>query len=397
MKKSKVIIPAMALLLFSTAASITGTVAWFTSTRTFTTTVGNFSVVEAEGNLNCTLAADIGTTYDSVSNTVSVQKASATPAKNQVVMTHGSVLTVGAKNAANYGKAFVVNPDTGNTFFDRGKLEGDGTDGWLYRKDLTMKNNANPRVDKVVDVYIAVSWKMTFTYSFAGEAKPVAVYLDTKDSAFAPADPDEGYDFTRNNSKNDAEKGFRIGFYNAVYAVGDANAGTAAVNSHDVVWGNNVPRTAAAPAVWDKDHTDGYNINDEVLKDGVIYKATARSTQGLAWTPANWNATGEITLGQGVACDAECVSGTAANATTDYTASNYIYHNNSYVRVASDTETAGELGHATRVCVLTSDHPSVTITCAAWFEGTDPNVISGNDLTCLKANMTFYSRSLRTA
>ena len=348
-------------------------------------------MVEAEGNLNCTLAADIGTTYDSVSNTVSVQKYSASPAKNQVVMTHGSVLTVGDKNAANYGKAFVVNPDTGNTFFDRGKVAGDGTNGWLYRKDLTMKNNVP--ADKVVDVYIAVSWKMTFTYSFAGEAKPVAVYLDTKDSAFAPADPDDGYDFTRDtDGKNDADKGFRIGFYNAVYAAGDANAGTAAANSHDVVWGNNVPRTTAAPAVWDKDHTGGYAVNDEVLKDGVIYKATAVSAQGLAWTPANWNATGEITLGQSAACDAECVA--SESATTDYTASNYIYHNDSYVRVNSNTETAAELGHATRVCVLTSDHPSVTITCAAWFEGTDPNVISGNNLTCLKANMTFYSRSL---
>ncbi|MBR1847068.1 MAG: hypothetical protein IJ787_05080 [Bacilli bacterium] len=64
MKKSKVLIPAMALLLFSTAASITGTVAWFTSTRVYTMSAGDFAVVNTKDNLNATLAPGIGTILD---------------------------------------------------------------------------------------------------------------------------------------------------------------------------------------------------------------------------------------------------------------------------------------------------------------------------------------------
>lgn len=394
MKKSKVIVPAMALLLFSTAASITGTVAWFTSTRTFTTSVGNFSVVEAEGNLACEMAAGIGTTYDSETKTVSVQQESADPAARQVIMTHGSICT---KSGDNYGKAFVVNPDTGNTYFDRGKEKGTG-DGWLYRENLAMINKTN--ATKNVDVYIAVSWKMTFTYSFAGESKPVAVYLDTHDSVFQGVDmAGDDYDFTRNDvNKNDADKGFRIGFYNAVYAAGDANAGSAVDNAHDLVWGNNVPVTGtAADAIvaWDKDHTGGYTSGDKVIKDNVIYAATATVAEGAAWDAAKWKVSGDITLNAGKGCDASFVQ--SDSATDKYTASNYVYYNETYNRVASDTEpstfTAGT-HDPRRVCVLNAAHPSVTITCAAWFEGTDPNVISGNNLTCLSAKMTFYSRSL---
>ena len=61
MKKSKVLIPALGVLILSTAASVTGTVAWFTASRTYNTTIGDFAVVKTNADLKCTLAAGLGT------------------------------------------------------------------------------------------------------------------------------------------------------------------------------------------------------------------------------------------------------------------------------------------------------------------------------------------------
>ena len=65
MKKSKVIVPAMALLVFSTAASITGAYAWFTSNRTFNTSAGEFEIINNEGNMAYSITGGAAVTvYD---------------------------------------------------------------------------------------------------------------------------------------------------------------------------------------------------------------------------------------------------------------------------------------------------------------------------------------------
>ena len=326
------------------------------------------------------MAEDIGT--DCVDNVASVEKYKASPLQRAVVMTHGSV-------DVSTGKAYVVNPDNSAAFFDRGNTKGDGTDGWLYRSNLTMTPNEGDSV--AVDVYIAVSWKMTFTYDFAGETDPVAVYLDLAESQFTNPDPVTGYDFTRPGT-NDAGKGFRIGFYGAV----KGTTTTAAEYKHDVVWGNNVPIAVGdVPAAWND--ANAYSTDNRVLKDGVIYRAIAPSAASSGWDNAKWVATGRISLNASKDCDATYVSGTAA--TSKYNAAGkteYVVRNVGYQRKHSGDETLGEGEDvaAERICVLTSTQPSVTVTCAAWFEGTDPNVVSGNALTCLGAKMTFYSRSV---
>ena len=48
MKKSKIIVPALGILLLSAAASVSGTVAWFTANRTFEMDAGNFSVISGQ-------------------------------------------------------------------------------------------------------------------------------------------------------------------------------------------------------------------------------------------------------------------------------------------------------------------------------------------------------------
>ena len=60
MKKSKIIIPAAAILALSVGASVTGTVAWFTAARTASFTGNNLAVVNAAGDLKVTLKAVTG-------------------------------------------------------------------------------------------------------------------------------------------------------------------------------------------------------------------------------------------------------------------------------------------------------------------------------------------------
>ena len=54
MKKSKIIIPAAAILALSVGASVTGTVAWFTASSRVSVTANNLAVINAQGALSAT-------------------------------------------------------------------------------------------------------------------------------------------------------------------------------------------------------------------------------------------------------------------------------------------------------------------------------------------------------
>ena len=72
MKKSKLIVPALAIIAFSTAASITGTVAWFTANRQVTINAGNYTVVKTSADLDCDLADGFQTTADNANKQINV-------------------------------------------------------------------------------------------------------------------------------------------------------------------------------------------------------------------------------------------------------------------------------------------------------------------------------------
>ncbi|MDD6468694.1 MAG: hypothetical protein PUF99_02130 [Bacilli bacterium] len=60
MKKSKIIIPAAAILALSVGASVTGTVAWFSASNRANITASNLAVVNAAGQLSATMSAISG-------------------------------------------------------------------------------------------------------------------------------------------------------------------------------------------------------------------------------------------------------------------------------------------------------------------------------------------------
>lgn len=61
MKKTKIIIPALSVLCLSAVASVSGTVAWFSATRSATTALSNIAVINPEGDMTLSTATKCNT------------------------------------------------------------------------------------------------------------------------------------------------------------------------------------------------------------------------------------------------------------------------------------------------------------------------------------------------
>ena len=178
MKKSKIILPAVALLTISTVAAASSTVAWFTANRTVKVEVSEVAVYNPESNLNITLS------------TVANSGATATDKK----VTMPKYMRDGSVDAANrkvYKKDVVAETYEAladNTYF---------TDTALITGETGPQN-----------IYRATSWKMTFSMVGAA-ADDYAVLIDMTNSVT---------NFTRNddevNSKDTKKisESFRIAF-----------------------------------------------------------------------------------------------------------------------------------------------------------------------------------------
>jgi len=64
MKKSKVIVPALGILVLSTAAAVSGTVAWFSATKNVSVSGSNFVAVNPSGGLSYIVTGGANTTTD---------------------------------------------------------------------------------------------------------------------------------------------------------------------------------------------------------------------------------------------------------------------------------------------------------------------------------------------
>lgn len=432
-KKSLIIAPALAALFVAAAGSVSGTVAWFSAVRVFDTNISQFQVVETEGNLDVTMTpvANAGTIAGDIENTVKVIP-EVTDESDRVVLTHGSV------NHTNK-TAFIQNPDDTSAFLNRGVFGNGEGDTWLYQPDVTLKDNSSNT--HKVDVYVAVGWSMTFRYSFAGDANPVAIYLDldqTK-SVFSPdtASPD----FTRaaaTGKNEDTAKGFRISFMGG---------------THPLVWGNHVPGEELKGAKYQGAYSgsSSYSVGDYVLQDKKVYECMT-ATSSTAWETAQANFRlapisvlstdyaehGKYAVGDTVKYDSKtylCKTATDdapaafdtdnwdeievadlsyvsdGSTVTPYSTSDYVYSKATYSRLENLAENKSALGKAERITVvevgkvngepnaaaLAGNYGEVTVNCAAWYEGTDPNVISGAAMACLKAKMTVYARRVNNA
>jgi hypothetical protein len=193
MKKTRIIIPALAMIAFSVAASITGTVAWFTANRTAQIEAGSFTVVKTSSNLDVTLAPGVGTTVDNDADTVTVNNK----------MTDGSVQHLSTPT--------IYTPAESGT-------ELAATNGSVAVSSASESNMLRGIDEDDQNIYTAVTYQMSFTLTFGASQKDVGLYLDctANHSRFEVTGP------ASTKSTPSTAKGFRMAFI--PNASGDANA-----------------------------------------------------------------------------------------------------------------------------------------------------------------------------
>ena len=184
MKKSRIIIPALAMIAFSVAASITGTVAWFTANRTANIDSGTYAVVKTTSNLVCEVKDGLGTS--ATDNDPGVTDVVAVDGK----LTDGSFDHAGSNN-------YIFAPDgTGTKVGNRYALAS-ATEGNLTRGETTDGDT----------IFTAVTWEIEFSLEFGSAvSNDVGLYLDLAHSSFTPSGSAAA------SGQQDTSKGFRMAF-----------------------------------------------------------------------------------------------------------------------------------------------------------------------------------------
>ena len=198
MKKSKIIAPALGLLLLSTAASVTGTVAWFTATNTFETEISSFAVTKLDGDLACDLAAGYGTTLNTDGE-----------GNKSIVVSTG--VKLGDASFDHKNKKLYTDTKTEGTYqLLSSSIEGD---------------EANWRASTTA--YYAVTWKMTFKYTYGADTSAMNLYFDNGSVC-------TGTQVTAAATGNTkiSTNGFRIAFLSSTRSVVWANKETTAKCSY---------------------------------------------------------------------------------------------------------------------------------------------------------------------
>lgn len=170
MKKSKIIVPALGVLLLSTAASISGTVAWFTASRTLATNVGEFGVGSIDGELTAEVGAGFGTKVGSASNIIEFAVGS-TPSVLTDASYDSSAKLVYTDNA------LVTESETGGVGFNESSFHLVGTDGTRTAANL----KAGTKNSK--DYYYAVTWTIALKYTGAATSENVHMLFDSAASS----------------------------------------------------------------------------------------------------------------------------------------------------------------------------------------------------------------------
>ena len=163
------------------------TVAWFTSTRTFTSQAGKFAVSNLEGNLACSVPGGTATSVNANGKDIDVDSAA----------------VLGDASFNHVGEVVYTDVPDANTF----QLVG-GTGAWGLLKDVV----ANPLYYGAVGTqkyYYAATWQYTFTYTFVGEQTNMNLYFNVSAATkeYYKADGSAHGEEALNTAQ-----GFRLGF-----------------------------------------------------------------------------------------------------------------------------------------------------------------------------------------
>lgn len=191
-KKSKIIVPALALITATTVASVTGTVAWFSANRVATATA-NFSATDSEGNLLLKTVAGVGTTVEST-----VDYATTNAVTVDGVLTHGSYNA--AANGATTGNLYVANISEGTTgsyqidgYTSKGTISGN-TGDTISASSLPWCAGKTSGTDNK-KIWYAVSWTVSIKLASEGNTSTTKmVFVDFSKTTFSDkADVNQGF------------------------------------------------------------------------------------------------------------------------------------------------------------------------------------------------------------
>ncbi len=198
-KKSKIIVPALALITATTVASVTGTVAWFKASRTATITGTTFHTTTLNSNLKVkveTLNAGVATPSTNEGNEVSLTV--------DGLLTHGSYNaqklsddgtakdTTESDKVTTYG-ADLFTPNMDNAFVtdysSRGRAEDShtaGQSGTSVANDKWLAGTVGSE-NSTKNVWYGVAWKMTFSVDSLVNGQDTTLHFDPATTKFADA------------------------------------------------------------------------------------------------------------------------------------------------------------------------------------------------------------------
>lgn len=332
MKKSKIIVPALGLLLLSTAASVSGTVAWFTANRTYDTSISNIAVVSTTGSLKGTFESGVGTTAST----------------DSIAVTSGAVLTHGSLNHTN--KLVSWPTDDSAQKFGSYTIAAAGSDSTAdfathSGTDATSGNLLRLVDDKGNSVYSAFTWKMTLTYTTSNVTDVYGLFFDNANSVVTKT--------SAASATKETYKGFRLALIGAeetmVWADNQVEAKCAYVSAVD-----GTSHAAAVTGTWSEGVQTATGYADETLI-------------------ASDTATGKIA--------SLAVGGIEDGSVNETGAQAYRNYLGKFVAPA-----AGEGVDRTK--------RTLSFLCVAWFEGTDENVITAASMDTVRAGLFFETRRL---
>lgn len=199
MKKSKIIVPALAVLCLSTAAAVSGTVAWFSAGRDTTISVSS-TVINPEGELKVELTTGTNTAYASEEGVA--QKKSIVMAADTFLRDSSVAIANGSFKA--YRAILADNVPTG------------------YAEVLAKDNNKTVEDAQGQDKTVAYYAEFSMGFSVPGAASDAKYDLFFNPAASTTFTPTTGDSVNKDN----VQTAYRVGMYNddhtVIYAPGHA-------------------------------------------------------------------------------------------------------------------------------------------------------------------------------
>lgn len=248
MKKTKIIIPAMGMLLLSTAASISGSLAWFTANRSVQVNTNSFAVESTDGSLSVEATAGTATTVESGVVYAKVDS-------ENIKLTDASYDITADKLYTDIVKDDGTQPSAASDY----EL---CPEGWA--------------VPTASGIYYGASFNLAFTYTFRGDLTNMDLFFDLNSSV--TNNPGEG-ELTKHTYN-----GFRMAF-------------VAAAGGEKFVW---APNRASSVEGVNKHLTEGIvettyaageiaysNTPKTLYNDGVASNATTVNHLGVLTSTVN--------------------------------------------------------------------------------------------------------------